>query len=233
MNRILIIEDDIKIARFIELELKHEGYVTKSVHDGRQGLNEALDNEHDLIILDLMLPGLNGLEICRRVRQHKQVPIIMLTARDDTMDKVMGLDLGADDYITKPFAIEELLARIRVLNRRMSSQNASNKSSLIVCGKLKINTAEHTVTFNNEVIELTRTEFDLLYYLASNKNIALTRDQILDAVWGEDYFGGHKIVDVYIRYLRSKIDDVYNTNCIHTVRGVGYSFRNEKAKSQN
>ncbi len=230
MNRILIIEDDVKIARFLELELQHEGYQTRAVHDGRKGLELALRNEHDLLILDLMLPGLNGLEICRRVRQQYQTPIIMLTARDDTIDKVMGLDQGADDYITKPFAIEELLARIRVLSRRMQPATA-NQCNQYKYGSLVINIAEHTVTYQSNSIELTRTEFELLLYLARNRNIALTRDQILDAVWGEDYFGGHKIVDVYIRYLRSKIDDVYNTNFIHTVRGVGYSFRNEKTSS--
>jgi len=230
MKRILIIEDDVKIARFLELELKHEGYKTTAVHDGRSGLERALSDEQDLIILDLMLPGLNGIEICRRVRQQSQIPIIMLTARDDRIDKVMGLDQGADDYITKPFAIEELLARIRVLERRLGNKNSTNESSLCF-GALSINPAEHAVIYGDESIDLTRTEFDLLLYLARNQNIALSRDKILDAVWGEDYFGGHKIVDVYIRYLRSKIDDYYGTQYIHTVRGVGYTFKHEKENS--
>lgn len=226
MIPILIIEDDVKIARFLELELQHEGYTTTAVHDGRRGLEVALSNEHDIIILDLMLPGLNGIEICRRVRQQSNVPIIMLTARDDTMDKVMGLDQGANDYLTKPFAIEELLARLRVLQRHIHPPAGISDNELRF-GDLIINPLEHKVSYHDQLIDLTRTEFSLLLYLAKNENIALSRDQILDAVWGEDYFGGHKIVDVYIRYLRAKLDDRFQTQYINTVRGVGYSFRNE------
>jgi DNA-binding response OmpR family regulator len=176
-----------------------------------------------------MLPGLNGMEICRRVRQHSQIPIIMLTARDDVMDKVMGLDQGADDYITKPFAIEELLARIRVLERRLNKSNSLENEEMVY-GPLKISLSQHSVTCNDQLVDLTPTEFDLLVYLAKNINIALSRNQILDGVWGEDYFGNHKIVDVYIRYLRSKLDDEFDSNYIHTIRGVGYSFRYEKEK---
>jgi DNA-binding response OmpR family regulator len=229
VKKILIIEDDPKLARFIELELKHEGYEANSIHNGRDGLDAALAGEHDLIILDLMLPGLNGMEICRRVRQHSQIPIIMLTARDDVMDKVMGLDQGADDYITKPFAIEELLARIRVLERRLNKSNSLENEEMVY-GPLKISLSQHSVTCNDQLVDLTPTEFDLLVYLAKNINIALSRNQILDGVWGEDYFGNHKIVDVYIRYLRSKLDDEFDSNYIHTIRGVGYSFRYEKEK---
>ncbi len=231
MEKILIIEDDPKLARFIELELKHEGYESDSIHNGRDGLEAALLGEHDLIILDLMLPGLNGMEICRRVRQNSQIPIIMLTARDDVMDKVMGLDQGADDYITKPFAIEELLARIRVLERRLNkSRDFENEE--MVFGSLRISLSKHSVTYEDTLVDLTPTEFDLLVYLAKNINIALSRNQILDGVWGEDYFGNHKIVDVYIRYLRSKLDDEFDSNYIHTIRGVGYSFRYEKEKEK-
>lgn len=229
VKKILIVEDDPKLARFIELELKHEGYVADLIHNGRDGLDAALSNEHDLIILDLMLPGLNGIEICRRVRQQSQIPIIMLTARDDVMDKVMGLDQGADDYITKPFAIEELLARIRVLERRINKQ-ANFENEELVYGPLVISLSKHSVVYDDTPVDLTPTEFDLLVYLAKNINIALSRNQILDGVWGEDYFGNHKIVDVYIRYLRSKLDDEFETNYIHTIRGVGYSFRYEKEK---
>lgn len=230
MKNILIVEDDPKLARFVELELKHEGYNADLVHNGRDGLEAALSNEHDLIILDLMLPGLNGMEICRRVRQQSQIPIIMLTARDDVMDKVMGLDQGADDYITKPFAIEELLARIRVLERRID-RKANFENEELSFGPLIISLSKHSVTYDNNSIDLTPTEFDLLVYLARNINIALSRNQILDGVWGEDYFGNHKIVDVYIRYLRSKLDDEFESNYIHTIRGVGYSFRYEKEKN--
>lgn len=229
MQRILVVEDDIKIARFIELELKHEGFEVESVHDGRSGLEKALESSFDLIILDIMLPGLNGMEVCRRIRLNSEIPIIMLTAKDDTMDKVMGLDFGADDYMTKPFAIEELLARIRKIFRKGASSSKS-PSNIFVSGNLKIDYNQYTVSYNDASIELTKTEFDLLHYLAENRNIALSREQILDKVWGYDYFGETKIVDVYIRYLRSKIDDQFNTKFIHTVRGVGYLFKDEDHK---
>lgn len=230
MQKILVIEDDIKIARFIELELKHEGFEVEAIHDGRLGLEKALQETFDLIVLDIMLPGLNGMEVCRRIRLNSQIPIIMLTAKDDIMDKVMGLDFGADDYMTKPFAIEELLARIRRVFRTSQNQNASTPTNLFKSGALTIDYNQYTVSYDNHPIDLTKTEFDLLHYLAENKNIALSREQILDKVWGYDYYGETKIVDVYIRYLRSKIDDLYQTKFIHTVRGVGYLFKDENSK---
>lgn len=229
MQKILVVEDDIKIARFIELELKHEGFDVSTANDGRSGLEKGLEGGFDLIILDIMLPGLNGMEVCRRIRLNSEVPIIMLTAKDDTMDKVMGLDFGADDYMTKPFAIEELLARIRRIFRKKTVE-VSAPSNAFVSGNLKIDYNQYAVTYLEDTIDLTKTEFDLLHYLAENKNIALSREQILDKVWGYDYFGETKIVDVYIRYLRSKIDDVYQTKFIHTVRGVGYLFKDEDHK---
>jgi DNA-binding response OmpR family regulator len=229
MQKILVVEDDLKIARFIELELKHEGFEVATANDGRSGLEMGLEGGFDLIILDIMLPGLNGMEVCRRIRLNSEIPIIMLTAKDDTMDKVMGLDFGADDYMTKPFAIEELLARIRRIFRKAAAAPAV-QSNCFVSGNLKIDYNQYNVTYDNHPIELTKTEFDLLHYLAENKNIALSREQILDKVWGYDYFGETKIVDVYIRYLRSKIDDVYQTKFIHTVRGVGYLFKDEDHK---
>jgi DNA-binding response OmpR family regulator len=225
MQKILVVEDDAKIARFVELELAHEGFTVETVYDGRSGLERALEGNFDLIVLDIMLPGLNGMEVCRRVRLNSEVPIIMLTAKDDTMDKVMGLDFGADDYMTKPFAIEELLARIRRIFRKSATQKTD--SGQFVSGKLKIDCNQYTASYAGEPLELTKTEFDLLHYLAENRNIALSREQILDKVWGYDYFGETKIVDVYIRYLRSKIDDRYQTKFIHTVRGVGYLFKDE------
>lgn len=224
-SKILIIEDEIKISRFLELELKYEGYIVEQVYDGRAGLEKALRENFDLIILDIMLPNLNGMEVCRRIRQSSDVPIIMLTAKDETMDKVMGLDLGADDYVTKPFAIEELLARIRVALKRKKS-SFSNEQILIV-GDLCLNIEKHTVLFKDEIIDLTKKEFDLLKYLLENKNIVLSRDKILQTVWGYDYIGDTNIVDVYIRYLRSKIDDKYKEKIIHTIRGVGYILKYE------
>ncbi|MBF4695338.1 response regulator transcription factor [Fusibacter ferrireducens] len=229
MQKILVVEDDVKIARFIELELQHEGFEVQAVHDGRTGLERALGEAFDLIVLDIMLPGLNGMEVCRRIRLNSEIPIIMLTAKDDTMDKVMGLDFGADDYMTKPFAIEELLARIRRIFRKAPATNTVPANTFI-SGNLKIDYNQYTASYNENAIELTKTEFDLLHYLAENRNIALSREQILDKVWGYDYFGETKIVDVYIRYLRSKIDDQFKTKFIHTVRGVGYLFKDEDHK---
>lgn len=229
MQKILVVEDDVKIARFIELELKHEGFSVESAHDGRSGLDKALEGEFDLVILDIMLPGLNGMEVCRRLRLNSDIPVIMLTAKDDTMDKVMGLDFGADDYMTKPFAIEELLARIRRIFRKNASQ-PQTPTNIFISGRLKIDYNQYTASYDGKSVELTKTEFDLLHYLAENRNIALSREQILDKVWGYDYFGETKIVDVYIRYLRSKIDDCFSTKFIHTVRGVGYLFKDEDHK---
>lgn len=224
-ERILIIEDEVKIARFVELELKYEGYAVDQAYDGRGGLEKAMGGEYDLIILDVMLPSLNGMEVLRRFRQSLETPVIMLTAKDEVMDKVMGLDLGADDYMTKPFAIEELLARIRTaLKRRTKPVPAAN---LIVFGELKIDQDQHLVSFQNEVIELTKKEYDLLKHLVENKNMVLTREKILEKVWGYDYYGDTNIVDVYVRYLRAKIDDKYQAKLIHTVRGVGYVLKHE------
>ncbi|WP_167958933.1 response regulator transcription factor [Anaerosporobacter faecicola] len=227
MAKILIVEDENKIARFLELELKYEGYEVEIAGDGRQGYQKAMQEDVDLVILDVMLPGLSGLEVCRRVRQEgRQVPIIMLTAKDDVTDKVAGLDMGADDYMTKPFAIEELLARIRVaLNRRV---NAAVKSETLQMGKLVLNLSSHMVTYDQEEVVLTKKEFQLLEYLLKNKNIAMTREQLLNNVWDYEYLGDTNVVDVYVRYLRQKIDDKYGIHMISTVRGVGYIIKDEK-----
>ncbi|TDX53167.1 response regulator transcription factor [Orenia marismortui] len=222
-DKILIIEDEKKIARFLELELKHEGYEIELSYDGREGLEKIRGGDFDLVLLDLMLPSLSGLEICRRVRKESNIPIIMLTAKDQVMDKVMGLDLGAHDYITKPFAIEELLARMRGILRR-NKPNEIQTNILSIKG-LVLNTDIRQLTIKGEVVDLTKTEYDLLLYLLKNKGLVLTRDQIIEEVWGYDYPGDTNIVDVYIRYLRSKIDDKYNQNYIYTVRGVGYVIK--------
>lgn len=227
MNKILIVEDEKKIARFLQLELEHEGYEVESCHDGRSGLDRALSGEFSLIVLDIMLPGLNGMEVCRRVRAQLDVPIIMLTAKDDTMDKVMGLDLGADDYMTKPFAIEELFARIRRIFKRSDTVHKES-SNIIRKGLLVLDMDSHQVAYSGEEISLTKREFDFLAYLMTNDGIALTRDQILENVWGYDFYGDTNIVDVYVRYLRSKIDNRFSKEFIHTVRGVGYLFKHEK-----
>ncbi|NLY48871.1 MAG: response regulator transcription factor [Clostridiales bacterium] len=224
MAKILIVEDELKIARFLELELKHEGYEVLIAQDGRQGLEKALKEMVDLVILDIMLPGLNGIEVCRRIRMESQVPIIMLTAKDDVSDKVAGLDTGADDYMTKPFAIEELLARIRVaLNRKRSVAEPKNESLII--GELKINPASRTVFYKDDEIVLTKKEYELLEYLVRNRNMVVSREQLLNHVWDYEYFGDTNVVDVYVRYLRQKIDDKYGILLISTVRGVGYIIK--------
>jgi len=223
ITRILVIEDEVKIARFLELELSHEGYSVDIAYDGRTGYDKAVSGEVDLIILDLMLPGLSGIEVCRRVRKESDVPIIMLTAKDDVTDKVMGLDSGADDYMTKSFAIEELLARIRVILKR-KGKRAENNNTLEV-GKLILYKDEHRVTFEGKEISLSKKEFELLSYLMDNAGIVLSREKILDHVWGYDYYGDTNVTDVYIRYLRTKIDQKYNVQFLHTVRGVGYTFK--------
>jgi len=230
MSRILIVEDEKKIARFLELELTHEGYEVQTAGDGRSGLEQAQSWQPDLLILDLMLPELSGIEVCRRLRHDSDVPIIMLTAKDDVSDKVMGLDMGADDYMTKPFAIEELLARIRVgLKKRRSSAAEAPvpASNVLRAGGLVLEPSSYTVTMNNQPINLTKKEFDLLKYLMSHKGEAVTRDALLTDVWGYDYAGDTNVVDVYIRYLRKKIDDGHERKLIHTVRGMGYVLREE------
>ena len=224
-EKILIVEDEAKIARFIELELAHEGYETDKAEDGRKGLELAESGVYDLVLLDIMLPGLNGLEVLRRLRRTSDVPVIVLTARDAVMDKVSGLDMGADDYVTKPFAIEELLARIRLALRRRGSSKAAGET--LVCGDLSLSVPRHEVKMCGEEIDLTSREFSLLQVLLENKNVVLSRDSLLEKVWGYDYMGETNVVDVYVRYLRSKIDNVYGQNVIQTVRGVGYVIRDE------
>lgn len=224
MARILIIEDEAKIARFVELELVHEGNEVAKATDGRMGLDMALCEEYDLILLDVMLPQLNGLEVLRRLRQKKDTPVIMLTARDAVMDKVSGLDAGADDYITKPFAIEELLARIRVALKKHSGTLGAATNHMEINGVM-LDEDRHEVTVNGEPVELTNREFELLYALMKNKNIVMDREKLMNTVCGYDYVGETNIIDVYVRYLRTKIDDRFGIKLITTVRGVGYVIR--------
>ena len=224
-KRILLIEDEEKIARFTELELVHEGYEVGKAYDGRQGLEEALSGKYDLILLDVMLPALNGLEVLRRLRKESSVPVIMLTARDAVMDKVSGLDAGADDYITKPFAIEELLARVRVALKKRTEQGQQTHR-LTVYG-VTMDTDRHEVTCNGEDIELTNREYELVHVLMENKNIVMDREKLMNRVCGYDYIGETNIIDVYVRHIRSKIDDVYGIRFIQTVRGVGYVIKDE------
>jgi DNA-binding response OmpR family regulator len=231
--RILIVEDEEKLARFIELELVHESYEVKKSGNGREALDIAQDEDFDLILLDIMLPGLNGLEVLRRLQKVKQIPVILLTARDAVNDKVAGLDAGAVDYITKPFAIEELLARIRValkiqVPKKEPSQEADvREEGTITWGSLVMSIPAHTVRYNGHEIFLTNREFLMLRTLLENQNIVLSRDTLLNRVCGYDFIGETNIVDVYIRYLRSKIDNVFQVKMIHTVRGVGYVIKSD------
>ncbi|MER1988739.1 MAG: response regulator transcription factor [Solibacillus isronensis] len=220
-QKILIIEDEKNIARFLELELKHEQFETVVAYDGRTGLELAESEQFDCILLDVMLPQLNGIEVCRRIRKTSDVPILLITARDEVMDRVSGLDAGADDYIVKPFAIEELLARIRSILRRVQH---TQKSKQLILRDLEIDVHAYEVIFENNKIELTRKEFDLLKLLVENRNHVCTRERILETVWGFDSEIETNVVDVYIRHLRSKLQ-TENTPYIETVRGVGYVMR--------
>ncbi|QCT74846.1 response regulator transcription factor [Macrococcoides canis] len=223
MKRILVVEDEANLARFIELELTHESYDVTVKYDGESGLQEALSSDYDCILLDIMLPKLNGLEVCRKLRNEKDTPVIMITAKGETYDKVIGLDYGADDYIVKPFDIEELLARLRALLRRNKIED--DAQHLLVVGKLQIDKEAFTVTCDKQLIELTKTEFELLKLLAMNKRHVMTREKVLTAIWGYENEVETNVVDVYIRYLRNKLKPYGQHHLIETVRGVGYVIR--------
>ncbi|CAI2591961.1 Response regulator ArlR [Apilactobacillus kunkeei] len=227
MSRILIIEDEKSLARFVELELKHEGYETEVALDGRDGLEEALNNDYDVILLDLMLPKLNGMEVARRLREKKTTPIIMMTARDSVIDRVSGFDHGADDYIVKPFAIEELLARVRALLRRIDIEGDENAEDqkVVYFKDITVEKESRIVKRGDDIIDLTKREYELLLTLMENVNVVLARDVLLTKVWGYDSSAETNVVDVYIRYLRNKIDRPDQKSYIQTVRGTGYVMR--------
>ena len=252
MARILIVEDEEKIARFVTLELEHEGYQVEHAADGRTAVDLALERDYDLILLDVLLPQLNGMEVLRRVRKHKDVPVIMVTARDAVMDKVAGLDAGADDYLTKPFAIEELFARIRVaLKRSEAVRTASGvgagegatgaaaippagdsaKTSAVpspaalTVGSVALDPDRREVTVGGSPIALTAREFDVLALLMAHADTVLTRERIAHEALGYDYVGDTNNVDVHIAHLRAKIEDAGGARIIQTVRGVGYVCR--------
>ena len=212
---ILIIEDEKNISNLLKLELTHANYECDQAFDGESGLNKALNQDYELILLDLMLPRINGIEVCRQLRLKKQTPIIMLTARDEVMDKVNGLQVGADDYLAKPFSMEELLARINALLRRVSNQNKSLKYKY---GEIEIDVINHHVKFKDETITLTTTEFDLLSLLVKNGGNIVTKNDILNKVWGYEKNVSTNVVEVYIRYLRNKLVGIN----IETIRGIGY-----------
>lgn len=227
-HRILIIEDEKNLARFVDLELKHEGYETEICYDGRSGLDKALSENWDVILLDLMLPELNGLEVCRRIRPVKDTPIIIMTARDSVIDRVSGLDQGADDYIVKPFAIEELLARLRALFRRIETEDEHRivQQPQVRFKDLVIEKSSRMARRGDRIIELTKREYELLLFLMENPNQVMSRDVLLEKVWGYRTEVETNVVDVYIRYLRNKIDLPHEDSYIQTVRGTGYVMRN-------
>ncbi len=242
---ILVVEDEEKLARFVELELVHEGYEVTKSGDGREALELATSNTYDLILLDIMLPGLNGLEVLRRLGNSHPTPVILLTARDAVMDKVSGLDAGAVDYITKPFAIEELLARVRVAlklhpvegrtgqtsdDASQNGQDPAKKAAsegIYRWKMLELDEKKHRVTYNGQEITLTNREFEMLKVFLTNQDIVLSRDTLLEKVCGYDYVGETNVVDVYVRFLRSKIDEAFDIKMIETVRGVGYVIKSE------
>ena len=232
-ERILLVEDEEKMARMVELELLHEGYQVEKAFDGVTGLAMGESGDFDLVLLDIMLPGLSGMEVLRRLRRVSRVPVILLTARDAIMDKVSGLDTGADDYITKPFAIEELLARIRAALRKkaaLQEEEAGVNTKALCVGEVTLDVERHEVRVKGQPVELTLREFSLLQYLMENKGRVLSRDALLEHVWGYEYAGETNAVDVYIRFLRSKIDEVYEIKLVHTVRGVGYQIRDDRQR---
>jgi two-component system, OmpR family, response regulator len=225
--KVLIIEDEEKIARVLELELSYEGYEVKTALNGLEGFQLFQSETWDVILLDVMLPGISGIELLRRIRSAQTtVSVIMLTAKDSVEDKVSGLDLGANDYMTKPFQIEELLARIRVcLRNKQPILDKGSESNWLIFSDLKLSETTHEVMRGEDRIELTPREFTLLSHLIKHPRQVLSREQLLNGVWGYDYYGDTNVVDVYIRYLRNKIDKPYSTNLIHTIRGVGYVLR--------
>lgn len=225
MAKIFIVEDERRIARFLQMELEHEGFQTANESNGLRAYERIIQEDYDLVLLDIMLPGMDGLTICKNVRKLSDIPIIMLTAKDEINDKVTGLDIGADDYITKPFAIQELLARIRAALRKCNNNIKQDEPSVFTFKNITVYLERHEVMVNDTVVELTKKEYDLLLYMLQNHDHVLSREQILQSIWGYEYMGDTNVVDVYIRYLRSKIDDEFNEKYIHTVRGIGYVIK--------
>ncbi|PAD10595.1 DNA-binding response regulator [Shouchella clausii] len=220
MKRILLIEDDAAIARYLELELKHEGFELIIENDGEGGLAKALSEKFDVILLDVMLPKISGIEVLRRLRKSKETtPVILLTAKGEVSDKVTGLDSGANDYMTKPFYIEELLARIRLIFREKTTNNSLHWE------ELTMNPDTYQVIVKGQELGLTKKEYELLYYLLVNRNIALSRENIIENVWGYEYYGDTNIVDVFIKNIRRKLEDVMDVRMIQTIRGIGYVIK--------
>ena len=223
-TRILIVDDEKHIAELISLYLMKEGYETKEVYDGRKAMEEYYAFSPELILLDIMLPGIDGYQICSEIRKKSNVPIIMLTARSDTFDKVLGLEMGADDYIVKPFEPKELIARVKAVLRRSSSKTEPEEKGTVVFENLKISLNDYSVLYHGESLSFPPKELELLYFLAENKNIVFTREQLLDRIWGYEYVGDSRTVDVHIKRIREKLNREGEAWNIKTVHGVGYKF---------
>ena len=227
-NRILVVDDEKLIVKGIKFSLEQDGMEVDCAYDGEEAVNLAKQVEYDIVLLDVMLPVYDGFEVLSRIREFSSMPVIMLTAKGDDMDKILGLEYGADDYITKPFNILEVKARIKAIMRRSKKEETNSRpNKLVVKGDLKLDVEGRNVKIGDKEINLTAKEFDLLYYLASNENIVLSRQQILDHVWEYDYESYSNLIDVYIKDLRKKIDTDENVKLIQTVRGVGYVLKTE------
>lgn len=229
-NEILVVDDDLNICELLKLYLENEGHTVFVANDGQAAVDTFKAKEPDLVLLDIMLPKMDGWQVCREIRKTSSVPIIMLTAKGETFDKVLGLELGADDYVTKPFDAKEVMARIKAVLRRAKSENenAPQEKKVVVYDKLEINIENYEMKVNGVVVDTPPKELELIYHFASNPNRVYTRDQLLDEVWGFDYYGDSRTVDVHVKRLREKLEGVSDKWSLKTVWGVGYKFETKE-----
>ena len=230
MQKILIVDDDLNICELLRLYLEKDGFETIVANDGQQAIILSQKSNPDLILLDIMLPKLDGWQVCREIRKSSETPIIMITAKGETFDKILGLELGADDYVCKPFDAKEVIARIKAVLRRISDKNKANAVKEVTFDRLKINLTNYELVVNGVQIDTPPKELELVYHLASNPNRVYTRDQLLDEVWGFDYYGDSRTVDVHIKRLREKLEGVSEKWALKTVWGVGYKFETSEQR---
>lgn len=225
-NKILVVDDDLNICELLKLYLENDGYVVYTANDGKQAVDMFKNKTPDLVLLDIMLPKMDGWQVCREIRKTSMVPIIMLTAKGETFDKVLGLELGADDYVVKPFDTKEVMARVKAVLRRTKgdSEAAEDKKKTVIYDNLEINIQNYEMKVKGVPVDTPPKELELIYHFASNPNRVYTRDQLLDEVWGFDYYGDSRTVDVHVKRLREKLEGVSDKWCLKTVWGVGYKF---------